>query len=372
MCVEVSVMLSEARAQQVRNACDTIRSQALARARINNFRSQALARARERSEQNMQIINKIWYEKNKLKYVLFPFSLIYRFIISIRHFLYQKNIFKSYKINVPIIVVGNITVGGTGKTPLVIALINELQKKGFQPGVILRGYRGKSKVWPLFVDKNSDPNLVGDEAVLIAKNTGVPVVVGQKRVDDARMIASRCNIILSDDGLQHYALQRDIEMVVVDGMRGLGNGFCLPAGPLREPASRLNSIDFIITNSDSNKNSTNFTMQFILDKIVSIADETKTRTFSELKNKKIIAVAGIGNPDRFFQSLELHELIFTKKIFPDHYVFQKSDFDNMNADIILMTEKDAVKCRNFSDARFYFVSLLFSLSSFSSQSNLII
>lgn len=299
------------------------------------------------------VSEQIWYQKSILSCILFPFSLLYRLIIAIRHFCYQKNIFKSYKINMPVIVVGNITVGGTGKTPLVIALANELKKQGFQPGVILRGYRGKNKTWPAFVDQNSDPVLVGDEAVLIAKNTGVPVVVGPKRVDDARMIASHCNIIISDDGLQHYALQRDIEIAVIDETRGFGNGLCLPAGPLREPVSRLKTVDFIVRNGAAQHNA--FSMQFMIDDAVNIIDENIKLNVSELKNKKIMAVAGIGNPKRFFDSLRSYDISFDEKIFPDHHAFSKNDFNGINADIILMTEKDAVKCCKFADERFYFV-----------------
>ena len=190
-------------------------------------------------------MNNIWYKKNIFQYLLFPFLLIYRVIIFIRYYLYKKNIFKSYKINAPVIVVGNISVGGTGKTPLVIALVNELKENGFFPGVISRGYGGKSKKSPIFVDQNSDPNLVGDEAILIAKKTDVPVVVGANRVDDAKkLLEMKCNVVISDDGLQHYALNTDVEIAVVDGERQFGNGFMLPAGPLREKESRLKEVDF--------------------------------------------------------------------------------------------------------------------------------
>ncbi len=306
------------------------------------------------------MITKIWYENNVLQYLLFPLSLIYRTLISIRRFLYKKNIFKTHKFNIPLIIVGNITVGGTGKTPLVIALVKALQKNGFHPGVISRGYGGKSKIWPVFVDKNSDPVLVGDEAILIAKNTGVPVVVGPKRVESVVLLTkqrdARINVIVSDDGLQHYALDRTIEIAVIDSTRGFGNGFCLPAGPLREPISRLKFVDFIVVNGKEILDAathTHTTMQFVIDDIINIIDDNKKITPSELKHKKIMVIAGIGNPDRFFESLRALDLSFETSVFPDHYFFQQKDFESLTADIILMTEKDAVKCGTFCDDRFY-------------------
>ncbi|HLB56730.1 MAG TPA: tetraacyldisaccharide 4'-kinase [Coxiellaceae bacterium] len=309
-------------------------------------------------------MNNIWYKKNIFQYLLFPFLLIYRVIIFIRYYLYKKNIFKSYKINAPVIVVGNISVGGTGKTPLVIALVNELKENGFFPGVISRGYGGKSKKSPIFVDQNSDPNLVGDEAILIAKKTDVPVVVGANRVDDAKkLLEMKCNVVISDDGLQHYALQRDIEIAVIDGTRGFGNGFCLPAGPLREPISRLRLVDFILINGNALMHIARLPkgvsltaathIHFTIDDFVNIHNENKKLNLSELKNKKIIAVAGVGNPERFFNSLRTVGIVFSTKIFPDHHAFEKKDFESIADDIIIMTEKDAVKCNAFSDDRFY-------------------
>ncbi len=308
-------------------------------------------------KKKQNIINHIWYEKNIFCYFLFPISLLYRFIISMRKFLYKIKLFKSHKINIPVIVVGNITVGGTGKTPLVIALVKSLQKQGFSPAVITRGYGGKNKVWPHYVDENSDPLLVGDEAVLIAKNTGVPVVAGPNRVADALLLLRRdksrlyeCNIIISDDGLQHYALARDIEIAVIDSTRRFGNGFCLPAGPLREPKNRLKTVDFIVANGKANPGE--FEMQFVIDDIINLNDNNKKLNLSELSHKKIMAVAGIGNPERFFESLRACTISFTTKIFPDHHAFSKNDFDCIHADIILMTEKDAIKCNSFADDRF--------------------
>lgn len=304
------------------------------------------------------MITKIWYQKNKLSYLLWPLSLLYRFIISIRQCCYKINLFKSHRVNAPVIVVGNITVGGTGKTPLVIALINELKKRGFHPGIILRGYRGKSKTWPQYVTEKSNPVLVGDEAVLLATKTNVPVMAGPDRVKSAEKLIAEyhCNVIVSDDGLQHYALARDIEMAVIDSSRRFGNEWCLPAGPLREPIVRLKSVDFIVANGKANAGE--FEMKFVIDDVVSIIDDNKKIDLQELTRKgecSIHAIAGIGNPDRFFQLLQSFNFQFETKIFPDHYQFQKRDFDALDADVILMTEKDAVKCRDFADERFYVV-----------------
>ena len=285
------------------------------------------------------------YQKNIFSYLLYPFSLLYRAVISVRHFLYQKKFLTINRVSVPVIVVGNITVGGTGKTPLVIALVKELQKQGFHPGIITRGYRGKNKSWPCIVQKDSDAFLLGDEAVLLAQKTGVPVVAGPCRFDDAKLLIEKfsVDIIISDDGLQHYALYRDVEIAVIDGMRGFGNGFCLPAGPLREPVSRLNTVNFVMTNG--------IEMRFVIDDIVNIVDNNKK--LLNYEDKKIIAIAAIGNPDRFFHSLKEKELVFDTKKFPDHYHFQKSDLEKLSYDIIIMTEKDAVKCRQFLDSRCY-------------------
>jgi tetraacyldisaccharide 4'-kinase len=298
-------------------------------------------------------MNAIWYRNNPLRFFLYPFSLLYRLIISMRQFCYQTKLFKTHRVNAPVIVVGNITVGGTGKTPLVIALVDVLKKQGFRPGIVLRGYRGKSKTWPQYVTSSSDPVLVGDEAVLLAAKTNVPVMAGPDRVTSAeRLIADYyCNVIVSDDGLQHYRLARDIEIAVIDSSRRFGNGLCLPAGPLREPVSRLKTVDFIVSNGLAQAGE--FEMQFVMDDIISIVDSRVINVDEINAHKKVLAIAGIGNPDRFFESLRSCNLQFETKIFPDHYQFEKKDFDVLDADVILMTEKDAIKCRDFADSRFY-------------------
>lgn len=182
----------------------------------------------------------------------------------------------------------------------------------------------------------------------------MPIVVGPKRFQDAqKLLELGCNVIVSDDGLQHYALARDIEIAVIDASRGLGNGFCLPAGPLREPKKRLDSVDFVIVNGSGSASDRVgvFTMRFVIDDIVSINNGTACPTAGVF-----VAIAGIGNPERFFNALREKEIVFTSKIFPDHHHFKKSDFDSVTQnEIILMTEKDAVKCAAFADSRFYVV-----------------
>ena len=297
----------------------------------------------------MKLLDKIWYGKQPLIWLLLPLSFLYRLVILIRRSCYQNGVFKSQKIKVPVIVVGNLSVGGTGKTPLLMALVALLQKKGFHPGVVSRGYGGKSQTWPQLVTKDSDSAMVGDEAVLIAKKVSTPVVVGPKRVVSANYLLSKfpdCDVIISDDGLQHYALKRDVEIAVIDGMRRFGNSFCLPAGPLREPVDRLKEVDFVICNGESKVNE--YSMQFNADKVVNLKDPQKVITFEALADKKIIALAGIGNPARFFETLRKKNLTFDKKVFPDHYHFKASDIHYPSDTTVLMTEKDAVKCVSFA------------------------
>lgn len=298
--------------------------------------------------------NAIWYRKNILAYFLLPLSLLYWMVISIRRILYKTHFFKTHRIPCPVIVVGNITVGGTGKTPVVIALVNECKKRGLRPGVISRGYGRKSSSPVEWVTAESDPRLTGDEPVIIATATGVPMVVGTSRVMAARTLLAKtpCDVIISDDGLQHYALARDIEIAVIDGTRRFGNEFCLPAGPLREMPSRLNRVDFVINNSGLLQ-SHEYLMQVVMDEVVLLNDETQRLSWEALSQKKIVAIAGIGNPARFFDALKKKGIVFTARTFPDHHAYQKSDFNFLNDEIVIMTEKDAVKCRAFSDHRFY-------------------
>ncbi len=287
-----------------------------------------------------------------------PLFWLYRGAMSVPLFFYRHGLRQSTKFPVPVIVVGNITVGGTGKTPLVIWLANWLKSQGFKPGIVSRGYGGRAKSWPQQVNAQSDPQTVGDEPVLIARKTDCPMFVGPKRVEAVKQLlaAHDCNVIVSDDGLQHYALARDVEIAVMDSERQLGNGLCLPVGPLREPAARLNSVDFIITNGvrsfeDDVKFNSKFENKFVMclkpGEIYNLFDDTIKFDLNAMKNKKIHAVSGIGNPQRFFSALEKIGLNIIPHAFPDHYFFKTEDINFENNSDVIMTEKDAVKCRQF-------------------------
>lgn len=291
--------------------------------------------------------NSIWYQKNIFSCLLLPFSAVYRMAIAIRRLFYQTNIFKTTNFSVPVIVVGNITVGGTGKTPFVIALTELLKHHHYKPGIVSRGYHGSEKNFPHWVNDKSDPKHVGDEAVLLARRTQCPVVIDPHRTRAVQMLLSKtdCNVVISDDGLQHYAMGRNIEIAVVDGERRFGNGFCLPAGPLRETITRLNSVDFIVANGAAAKNEFAMTLQG--DHIYNIKNSEKQLTLDDIR-QPVHAVAAIGNPQRFFKQLKEMGLNIIEHEFPDHYFFKPGDIDFGKNAIVIMTEKDAVKCLDFA------------------------
>lgn len=298
----------------------------------------------------------IWQDRGRLARLLWPFSLLFRLVVWARRQAYQKGFFKSSKLPVPVVVVGNIFIGGTGKTPFVIWLAEGLSRAGFHPGVVSRGYGSKGSL-PQEVMPDSRPKESGDEPLLIRQNAGCPVVVGRKRADAARFLLKRypeVDVILSDDGLQHYAMQRDIEIILFDG-RGAGNGWLLPAGPLREPVSRYR--DFTVVNSMNYPAPANliyspdiFLMQLKGDAAERLADRSERMTLAELADKarhgrlRIAAVAGIGNPARFFIMLQTAHLDVETLALPDHFDYASNPFKEIKADIILVTEKDAVKC----------------------------
>ncbi len=298
-----------------------------------------------------------WYEEMYISSFFMPISMIYDDIIRFRSFLYRIGLFKKNKVSVPVIVVGNITVGGTGKTPLILWLARFLREEGYKPGIISRGYGGNSDTWPVWVDEQSKAEQVGDEAVLMAKRADCPIAVGSERIKSARMILDKadCNIILSDDGLQHYALERDIEIAVIDGKRRFGNGYLLPCGPLREPISRLQKVDLVIVNGvEENCEENEFCMAIKGDVAVNlITKEEKLLTdFSLLPSH---AIAGIGNPKRFFDLLEQNSISIDPHSFPDHHLFTAEEIVFEDEKPVLMTEKDAVKCFDFALDRHWYV-----------------
>jgi len=302
------------------------------------------------------MIEQAWQQRGIVAWMLYPLSLLFGLIAATRRLFYKTGLIKSYAAPVPIIVVGNITVGGSGKTPTVIWLCRELQRLGKHPGIISRGYGGEASCWPQDVTPASDPKMVGDEAVLLADNTGCPMVVGPDRVAAARMLHSKhvVDIIISDDGLQHYRMQRAIELVVIDGERRFGNGFLLPAGPLREPIKRLNLVDFVINNGGSSKSSFNQTAEVEMSlqpqHLLNLKSNEKMEVaeFINQFGKTIHAVAGIGNPARLFKLLTTLGFVVTEHPFADHHPYRPSDLALSPSLPIIMTEKDAVKCRTFA------------------------
>jgi tetraacyldisaccharide 4'-kinase len=297
-----------------------------------------------------EIILRAWRRKNALFcFVLVPLSWVFALLIWLRRLAYQFGMFKSHTLPVPVVVVGNINMGGSGKTPVVMWLVNALKAKGFYPGVISRGYGATVKKVRV-VDVNSDVRDVGDEPLLIAKRCGCPVWVGADRAQAGLALLKahpECNVIISDDGLQHYRLKRNVEIAVVNN-DALGNRRLLPAGPLREPVKRLNEVDAIIFNGEKSIANA-FEMQLVGEQFYNLADETLKTTAADFKRKSIKAFAGIGNPERFFEHLRNLGLSFAGVSFDDHYAFKPEDLANFDCDVLLMTEKDAVKCKPFAE-----------------------
>lgn len=294
----------------------------------------------------MQWLTKRWYQLSALCWFLLPLSGLFRFIAALRRHAYQQGFLKSQRLPVPVIIVGNISVGGSGKTPLVLWLTQQLQQQGWRPGIISRGYGGKAANYPLTVTTKTFVSESGDEPKLLALRSGCPVVVAPDRVAAGRQLLAEfdCNIIISDDGLQHYRLARDMELVVVDARRGFGNGFCLPAGPLREPVSRLNKVDFVIWHGDSQQP---WSMQLQLKDTVNLTDQ-RHQPLTDWQNQTVHAVAGIGDPPRFFDQLRAAGLNVIEHAFADHHIFTAADLSFNDNLPVLMTEKDAVKCYEFA------------------------
>lgn len=305
-----------------------------------------------------------WYQKKNWIYFLFPLMLLFWFIAIVRRFLYQIGLFKQTELPVPVIVVGNISVGGTGKSPLTAYLVKELKRRGYRPGIVSRGYGGKSDVYPLLIDEASETNVVGDEPVMLFKITQSPVVVDPIRSRAALKLCNEhnCNVIICDDGMQHYALGRDIEICVIDGQRGLGNGHLLPVGPLRESKKRLCDVDFVVANGNKHsiepliqdlgikKDNFLFGMSLQSEDLVNVFNGS-VLSINQLKNQDIHAVAGIGNPERFFTALGDLGANVDGRGLPDHHNFTKGDILYEDGLPVVITQKDAVKCRSLFDEK---------------------
>jgi tetraacyldisaccharide 4'-kinase len=311
----------------------------------------------------INFLNILWYQKTPLRWFLWPASLVYQLISWIRRKYLQ--IYRERQFDVPIIVVGNISVGGVGKTPLVIALANELLRQGLRVGIVSRGYGSLIESYPYEVLSSDDAELVGDEPLMLTLRTKCPVVIAPKRVSAVEYLLDKhqIQVIISDDGLQHYEMGRTLEIAVVDGTRVFGNGLCLPAGPLRESPRRLKRVDFIVANglmtANNSQLNTAYKMNLMPGYLASLSSG-KHVAWEDI-DTPIAAVAGIGNPDRFFATLHTLGLSFQPYRFADHYSFKQDDFLYLAKNVV-MTEKDAVKCREFATDTMYFLSVDAKLS----------
>ncbi len=284
---------------------------------------------------------------------MLPLSGLYWLLLNVRSLLFRCGLFRTYKAHAPVIVVGNITAGGTGKTPTVIWLVNELRAKGYTPGIVSRGYGGSKSGTSMRVDIDSDAAVVGDEPVLLARRARCPVAVDSDRVRAAAMLVDDgVDVIIADDGLQHLRLQRDFEICVVDGERGLGNRRLLPAGPLRETPKRLQSVDQVLVNGTTDLPGA-IAFELVAREATRL-NGSLARPLQGFKDTTVHAVAGIGNPKRFFDLLRTHGIQVIEHSFPDHAALNKADLQFGDDFNVFMTEKDAVKLgRDLPDQYWY-------------------
>jgi tetraacyldisaccharide 4'-kinase len=295
----------------------------------------------------LNLIERSWDGWHWITFVLLPLTGLFCLLAWLRRQAYRIGWLKSHRLDVPVIVVGNISVGGTGKTPLIIWLARWLAEAGYRPGIILRGYGGSTGETPTEVTASSLPREVGDEAVLIRRHSSCPVFVGSRRAEVGRRLLAEhaCDLILSDDGLQHYALQRDMEIVVIDGQRRFGNGLCLPAGPLRESSRRLSRSDLVVVNGEAEPGE--YSLQLITEKAISLQDGRQL-PLQAFQGHRVYAIAGIGHPERFFRVLNRAGLETVCHAFPDHHPYTEKDLAAFRGETVLMTEKDGVKCEQFA------------------------
>lgn len=301
-----------------------------------------------------------WYGDSKWTYVLWPIMLLYRYVVIKKRNAYlQQGQKHTASPKLPVIVVGNITVGGTGKTPITQSIVRHLQAHGYKPGIISRGYGGSLNEFPHAIVPSDESEVVGDEPYMLFHSLNVPVVIDPVRINALSHISSLgVDVVISDDGLQHYALPRDIEICVLDGFRGLGNQQLLPVGPLREPVDRLTSVDFTLESSNDLSNNT-----FIIQPVswVNVKTGQKLALHELQPQKNVAAIAGIGNPDKFFKSLSDLDVQAKCMSFPDHHAYVEADLENIVGQV-LMTEKDAVKIRPFSHEDMWYLEIHAKLS----------
>jgi tetraacyldisaccharide 4'-kinase len=297
-----------------------------------------------------------WYRGAWWLYLLRPAELLFRCIAAIRRASYRSGLLNTYRAPVPVVIVGNITVGGTGKTPVVVALVQSLQQHGVRVGVISRGYGAKRLRAPYRVEADSTAAHCGDEPLLIYRRTHCPCVVAPSRAAAARALLTQeeVDILISDDGLQHYALQRDMEIALLDGERGTGNGFCLPAGPLREPAGRLHTVDIVLYRNGPDPEQS---MHYTPGALVNLASGERRSADPAVLAQEVHAVAGLAQPEQFFESLIRQGFSVSEHSFADHYNYTAADFSGLQDKPIIMTEKDAVKCRGIAGDNAWYLSI---------------
>lgn len=303
-----------------------------------------------------------WQHWTWLTWLLLPVSGVFCLLAALRRSAYRHRVFASLHVGVPVIVVGNISVGGTGKTPLTLWLAHRLAAAGWRPGIVMRGYGGSVAATPTRVTRDAAVAAVGDEALLVARASDAPVVVARDRARGARALqAAGCDVVLCDDGLQHYRLRRHIEIAVIDGARGVGNGLCLPAGPLREPVRRLAQVSACIVNGGDTDTTGKFgprawPMALRPQCFVRLADGAEF-PLTHFADAEVQALAGIGNPARFFNTLMQLGVRATPHVFADHYHYRGDEPVFAHATPTLMTEKDAVKCAAFARDNMYYLAV---------------
>ncbi|MGY0220071.1 tetraacyldisaccharide 4'-kinase [Endozoicomonadaceae bacterium StTr2] len=303
-----------------------------------------------------QLILRGWYQGAWWIILLAPLGWLTAFVARRRYHKYLAERDNQYRPPVPVVVVGNITVGGTGKTPFVAALVAQLKQQGLAPGIISRGYGSQTEQYPRLVTAADDASEAGDEPLMLARMTGVPVVIDPNRLQGLKYLleSQSCDVVISDDGLQHYGLPRDLEIVVLDGERQLGNGRCLPAGPLREPAEKLRQVDWCVTNGVAPGWNGVPVQQMTLCAGELVSLQTGQNQSADQLQKQYgtaHAVAGIGNPERFFRGLEQAGWTIIRHPFPDHHAYDPSDLAFGDELPVIMTEKDAVKCHHFAASK---------------------
>ncbi len=304
-------------------------------------------------------VEKFWYSRSWLTLLVWPLQLPLLLLVLLKRLAYRYNLLASNRFNKPVLVVGNLSVGGTGKTPFIASLVKHFSQQGVSVGIVSRGYKSTVSSFPHQVSDQDNATTVGDEAFMQYKNLKVPIVISPARSNavDYLLKNNQVDLIISDDGLQHYQMGRAIEVVLFDGARQFGNKMILPFGPLREPLGRLKSVDFVIQNGNQPTEFTHDKSTLVETALVNLkSGESKPLEF--LASQEVVAVAGIGNPQRFFDSLSKFAKINSTSVFPDHHKFSLADFNHIHEDkVVVMTEKDAVKCTTFAKKNWYYLSV---------------